>query len=339
MKLFFGTSVRRSWDASTSEVFLGWVIECVTSACYSISINGELHGHFPGKYELRQGDPMSPILFLFYIEYFSRLCIVREIFLSFCYNPICAEEGIIDLAFVDDLILFARGNVSSVDILMSFLTDLERASGLTVSPSKSSIYLARVRGPKRDAMLVRVGFCEGVFPVRYLGIPLNPLKLSIAQFSPLIYAISGYIQKWFLVTCLSHPPAIVTKVASLCIFFLWGGSKKSKVRWEDVCVPKDKRGSWSQGYADLEVCLSPSCLCGVSTLDYVARPRDSLLMRRLCGLSGTLISYGSRADAIEGLEGCIVMGELVSSLVYKKIRTPRVKRPWMSCIWKGFIPP
>ncbi|GAA0149859.1 hypothetical protein LIER_37010 [Lithospermum erythrorhizon] len=34
-----------------------------------------------------------------------------------------------------------------------------------------------------------------------------------------------------------------------------------------------------------------------------------------------------------------VWGMLVSKLVYEKLRSPHVNRPWMSIIWKGFIPP
>ncbi|GAA0170046.1 hypothetical protein LIER_24394 [Lithospermum erythrorhizon] len=81
-------------------------------------------------------------------------------------------------------------------------------------------------------------------------------------------------------------------------------------------------------------------LKGVSIWDYVKRRKDSLLMRSLCDLRDTLVAvYGGRAEAIVGLEGYCVGGKLVSKLVYEKLQTPRVKRPWMSAIWNGFIPP
>lgn len=59
-----------------STVMINWIKQCVTTAHFSVSMNGFLEGCFDGKRGLRQCDPISPYPFLFIMETFS--CLLRD---------------------------------------------------------------------------------------------------------------------------------------------------------------------------------------------------------------------------------------------------------------------
>lgn len=113
------------------------------SPVYTITLKGEERGFFPG---MQGGDPLSPYLFVLCIEYLSRMFNARIDDSEFNYHPKCAQHNITHLAFADDSMLMARGDLISVEILGDILNGFGEILGLRANRLKSSLFLTGVHG-------------------------------------------------------------------------------------------------------------------------------------------------------------------------------------------------
>ncbi|KAL0407933.1 UNVERIFIED_CONTAM: putative mitochondrial protein [Sesamum radiatum] len=239
-------------------------MECVSTTSFSVALNGTLHGFFPGKKGLRQGDPMSPALFLLCMEFFSRLIKRSTSNSKFNFHPKCEKLRITHLLFADDLMLFSLGDLPSVRILMECLREFRDVSGLAVNTSKSSIFTTGIVNYELTDILAQTEFTRGEMPVRYLGIPLAAQRLSVSDYSPLVDRIAHCISKWtakslsiagrlelissviqgvecFWLQCFLLPAAVIDKIHRRCRNFLWN-SKRAPVAWDEICHPKEEGG-------------------------------------------------------------------------------------------------
>ncbi|GKE42094.1 hypothetical protein Tco_1469378 [Tanacetum coccineum] len=166
---------------------VSWIMECVATTSYSISINGSLHGYFKGKRGLRQGDPLSPYLFTPIMEVLTFMLHrrVREAS-SFTYHCHCLKLDLINLCFADDLFLFTHGDINSARVIKEALDEFKDASGLTSSMPKSTTYFCNVLNHTKLAILHILPFEEGRLPVKYLGVLLISSRLIFRDCKELI---------------------------------------------------------------------------------------------------------------------------------------------------------
>ena len=92
--------------------FCNWIKACISSVSFSVLINGSLNGFFEPKRGLRQGDPLSPFLFLLCTEGFSML-IDRGFGNGLLSGYKLSPSGIhlTHLFFADDSVLFGNATV------------------------------------------------------------------------------------------------------------------------------------------------------------------------------------------------------------------------------------
>ncbi|PKI38961.1 hypothetical protein CRG98_040644 [Punica granatum] len=94
--------------------FINWVETCITGPVFSVNINGGIEGYFQGSKGLRQGDPLSPYLFVMTIEVLSRLLDSAAAEGRIAYHPTCRKAHPTHLGFADDLIIFTQGDGKNV---------------------------------------------------------------------------------------------------------------------------------------------------------------------------------------------------------------------------------
>jgi hypothetical protein len=76
-------------------------------------LNGTLVGYFEGKKGLRQGDPLSPYLFVLAMEVFSRIMVDHTAAGSgFSFHPKCSKLKLTHLCFADDLLIFSEASLN-----------------------------------------------------------------------------------------------------------------------------------------------------------------------------------------------------------------------------------
>ncbi|XP_074278502.1 uncharacterized protein LOC141602090 [Silene latifolia] len=153
--------------------FIDLVMECITTASYSVVLNGEVFGHFKGAKGLRQGDPLSPLLYTIAMEYLSRILKHTTSTMPFKFHLMCSQLKLSHLMFVDDLLLFCKGDVNSIMILLRSFATFSCASGLQMNSTKPNAYFNGVHSWVKHDILQVSGFKEGHLPFTYLGIPIT----------------------------------------------------------------------------------------------------------------------------------------------------------------------
>jgi hypothetical protein len=132
--------------------YVNWIRECISSPSYSIFLNGSLVGYFHGRKGLRQGDPISPYLFVLAMEILS-LLLEENTYgnPSFGFIPKCANLKLNHLCFADDLLIFSAATLNSVRVIKDVLVEFESLSGLRANPAKSNIFVLEILMLKRGS--------------------------------------------------------------------------------------------------------------------------------------------------------------------------------------------
>ncbi|KAL5545467.1 hypothetical protein UlMin_005154 [Ulmus minor] len=217
---------------------------CISSISYSFQFNGQRFGYLNPSLGLRQGDPLSPYLFLLCEEGLSSLLCQYEQSGRLQGLKYGLRGPIIShLLFADDSLLFLEANTTTCAALKEALNIYEAASGQAVNLSKSAVcFKPKLMEDEAASMVAILGVPRVRCHEKYLGLPCREI-LSKA----VIQAIPSYAMNLFKL-----PFSLIRELHRLCAQFWWGGNSEKKrmhwCTWEKLCVHKADGG---MGFRDL----------------------------------------------------------------------------------------
>ncbi|GKA59321.1 RNA-directed DNA polymerase, eukaryota, reverse transcriptase zinc-binding domain protein [Tanacetum coccineum] len=251
-------------------IMINWIMVCLTTASFSVCINGEAHGFFKAGRGLRQGDPISPYLFTLVMEVLN-LMIKRHVVAEkkFKYHWGCKELKITSLCFADDLLMLCHGDLVSASVLRRGLDDFCLCSGLLPSMSKSEAFFGNVSSSVKADIGLVMPFKEGVLPIKYLGVPMVSKRITDRDCKVMVEVIRKRVGDWRnkslsfagrlqLISSILNslqvywsalfmlPIHTCNQIDRILKNFLWtgGGSNKGivSVSWKEICKPKSQGG-------------------------------------------------------------------------------------------------
>ncbi|KAL4334108.1 hypothetical protein GQ457_07G014090 [Hibiscus cannabinus] len=254
-----------------------WIQMCLESATISVLVNGTPSNRFGISRGLRQGCPLSPMLFNIIGEALSVL-IHNAIDQNLLEGVDVGVHGlsVSHLQFADDLIIFGNARLESVRNIKRVLRIFEVASGLSLNLHKTKLYGINVDDQVLQDWASIIGCSSDVLPTSYLGLPLGYPRNSLALWKPIIDKLSLRLAGWkgkclslagritlaksvlsnlpvYFLSLFQLPSKVADILNSAIAKFIWGPEKTRPihwVKWESICRPKSSGGL---GIVDLKV--------------------------------------------------------------------------------------
>ncbi|XP_065638811.1 uncharacterized protein LOC136071439 [Quercus suber] len=255
------------------------VMRCLSSVTYAVRVNGHACGHIVPTRGLRQGDPLSPYLFLICAKGLSALLhkAVRNKELKGVAAS-ARRPRISHLFFADDSLIFGRATVKECSEIQRVLQVYEESSGQQLNRNKTSLFFSHntANGVKET---IKAMFGAQIIKSHesYLGLPSLIGRSKRNTFAQLKQRVSNKLAGWkekllssagkevlikavaqaipsYTMSCFKLPNTLCDELTGMVRQFWWGQVKDEKklawMSWEKMCLPKEKGG---MGFRDLKL--------------------------------------------------------------------------------------
>jgi hypothetical protein len=174
-----------------------WIVNLTSIAFFSILVNGVPSHPFSPSRGIRQGDPLSPFLFIILAEGLSRSIHAAIETRQLSGLPLHGiSPPISHSQFVDDTLLMGIPKVWEANSLLDILQNFSDASGLDCNKDKSQVFFFNTPLLIQHHISDILGFNRSSLPSKYLGIPLIDNALWNSSWEHLLSSFSKRLSSW-----------------------------------------------------------------------------------------------------------------------------------------------
>ena len=252
--------------------WIRWIMNCVSSASLSILLNGSPLKPFKMEKGLRQGDPLSPYLFILVSE--ALVCLLKKAEVLNLIEPVHIGKEKISLKhlqFADDTLIFAPKSPRVVANYFRILDVFALMSGLHLNYNKSCFISWNVNDHAwARETAENMGCSHSSCPFTYLGFPLGDHMNRKSAWKPVLERIQKRLASWkakilsragrltliksvlnslpvYYMSMFKLPKEVAREIVRLQRNFFWSGASNEKlvcptVRWSDIELPKAMGG-------------------------------------------------------------------------------------------------
>ncbi|XP_058774256.1 uncharacterized protein LOC131648522 [Vicia villosa] len=251
------------------DMWMRWMDTCIFMSHMSVLVNGSATKEFKVHKGLRQGDPLSPFLFVLAMKGLKAL--VRKSIEMGDLKPFnYGEEDYVDiLQFADDTIILGEDSCDNLWNMKVLLRGFELVSGLKTNFAKSNILGVNVGDWFINATTTFLSCKKGGIPFKFLGIMVGESLRKKKVWLEVINKIKGRLSSWkgsnismggrvplinlvlnaiptFTLSFFKAPGKVIKEIRRLQSDFLWSEKLDKKsihwVKWKNVCRSKEKGG-------------------------------------------------------------------------------------------------